>query len=104
MQRPVPIQTDANTWIIMRENADRPKGIVHRVTDTLGTARFMLYVWHPSPERQRMFGIYDSLDAADIAVKWDNTEALRKAKAAGPDITQTHENRTRIENAQRERD
>lgn len=85
MSRPAPIQIDTDTWIIMREHPTHPKAVVHRVTDTGGEARFLLMVWHAVPAKRRMHGIYGSLEEADRAVLWDNSEALKRARdTVGP--------------------
>ena len=86
MTRPAPIRLDADTWAIMRNAADRPAAIVHRVTDTAGAARFLVLQWHLDPAKRRMSGIFTSLQDADTSVLYDNAAHIKWAqrKTSGP--------------------
>lgn len=70
MSRPVPIEYDLNTWIIMRVSRDRPAAVVRRVTHANGISRYMLFDWSFNPMGARLLGVYDSLTAADDAVPY----------------------------------
>lgn len=72
MERSNLIQVETGQWIVMRENPNLPKAIVHQVTDTGGVARFMVMVWQSNPAERRMAGIYESLQAAEASVPWTN--------------------------------
>lgn len=76
MQRSNLIKIAADQWIVMREQPDVPKAIIHRVTDTANTERFMVMVWQPIPADRRMVGIYDSLQDAEKSVPWPNRPAV----------------------------
>ncbi len=77
-----PIQTGTDTWIIMREYRQQPKAIVHRLTTTDGTPRFLLMTWEPIAADRRLVSMHTSLDEADAAVPWPTQESA--ASPPGP--------------------
>lgn len=73
------IQTDTNTWMVMRENRAQPKGVVQRFDGPQGVPKFLLYTWTPDPAFRRLMGIYDTLAGADREVPWDTTSDAHRA-------------------------
>lgn len=64
------IQIEADTWIVMREHAQRPKAVVLGFRNTAGEARFMVLVWDPIRSKRRMVDVHESLQAAADSVPW----------------------------------
>ncbi len=68
----------------MREAPDHPAAIVHRVTDTVGEARYLVLAWHVEPSRRRMTAIHTSLADADLSVRYQRpTQSSETASRMG---------------------
>ncbi|WP_449281266.1 hypothetical protein [Leucobacter sp.] len=77
MPRPVPIEVDLNTWLIMRTNPTQPSALVERVTHENGITRYMLFTWSSNPTARRLIGVFDSLDAANEDVPHSESRGSR---------------------------
>ncbi len=78
-----PIQTGTDTWIIMREYLQQPKAIVHRLTTTDGTPRYLLMTWEPISADRRLVSMHISLDEADAAVPWPDPNQANPYPGSG---------------------
>lgn len=74
------IQIDTNLWAVMREPADRPVAMILGMANRDNVPLFFVMTWHPIPDRRRVIGQYDSLEAANASVLW--TEAVAAANRA----------------------
>lgn len=66
----VMIQIEADTWIVMREHALRPKAVIQGFRNTAGEARFMVLIWDPIRSKRRLVDVHETLQAAEDSVPW----------------------------------
>lgn len=45
--------------------------MIMRVTDRQQISKFLLLIWNPEPSQRRLLSMYDTLEDANEAVKWD---------------------------------
>lgn len=74
------IQIDTNLWAVMREPVDHPKAMILGLANRDNVPLFFVLTWHPIPDRRRVIGQYDTLEAANASVGW--TEGVAAANRA----------------------
>lgn len=83
-EKPRPIRYDADTWLVMRNDAVIPKAVIQRVhgRDNSGD-RFMVFAWDPlDTSKRRLMGVKESLEDANEFVKYDVHETTGSASTA----------------------
>lgn len=66
------IQIDTDTWVVMREDKDRPKAVIERVKWRDDSEQYLLKTWHSDPSQRRLVRIHESVEEANRSVKWRN--------------------------------
>jgi hypothetical protein len=69
--RPKPIRIDADTWIVMRNDPERPKAILERRRDATGADVFFILAWALDPKERVLMGTRPTLGEADDFVLYD---------------------------------
>lgn len=69
------VQIETDLWAVMRYRLEQPAAIIMRVTDRQQISKYLLMTWHPETSRRRLIAMYDTLDAANAAVKWESDGA-----------------------------
>lgn len=64
------IQIDTNLWAVMREPVDRPVAMILGMANRENVPLYFVLTWHPIPDRRRVIGQYDTLEAANASVLW----------------------------------
>lgn len=65
------VQIDTDLWAVMRESKEQPRAMILRIADRQQIEKYLLLTWHPEPHRRRLIAIYDTLQEANHAVRWD---------------------------------
>ncbi|MBP1325680.1 hypothetical protein JOF28_000912 [Leucobacter exalbidus] len=66
------VQIETDLWAVMRYKLEQPAAMIQCVTDRQQITKFLLMTWNPNPSQRRLIAMYDSLDAANAAVKWES--------------------------------